>query len=128
MSYNVPMNERTCRDLYALANAMENDPRYRELEELDRLLNSDPEVQGLSTKAKKAAEDFDEALRLYGEDSKEAKEAQHLLYIAKKELDEHPLSRRYYAAYSVIRHRDGAIESILLTPFRSQIACGGKHA
>lgn len=89
--------------LTSLKSELENDPRVIKLDELDEKLNENEEVMKLAYKKDMASVDFDDALKHFGENSKEAKEALKKLHEAKYNLDTHPLVNEYQAAYKEVR-------------------------
>ena len=53
----------------------------------------------------------------------------HELYLAKKELDEYPLSQQYQKAYYAVRRLYAELDEILFGPYQYHLSCGGKpHA
>ena len=121
------MNKLTLESVFALRQAMEIDPAELRLKEAENALNSSEEIQKLSQEVKKALSEYDFALSHFGEESPQVQTAQRALYLAKKELDEHPLAMAYSQAFSEIRKRDAEIDAILFAPFRLRVVCGGKH-
>lgn len=89
--------------LHNLKSELENDPRVLKLADLDKKLNENEEVMKLAYKKDMASVTFDDALKHFGENSKEAKEALKKLHDAKYNLDIHPLVKEYQSAYKEVR-------------------------
>lgn len=86
-----------------LNEAIKEDKRVKVLNELDSKLNSDEEVMALAYKKDMALLEFEDALKHFGENSKEAVEAQKRLYEAKLNLDLNPLVKEYNMAFKEVR-------------------------
>ena len=86
-----------------LKAALDKDSRVILLNELDKKLNASEEVMKLSYKKDMALVKFEDALKHFGENSPEVKDAQKELYEAKKNLDLHPLVIEYNKAYKEVR-------------------------
>lgn len=89
--------------LTSLKSELENDPRVLKLVDLDKKLNENEEVMKLAYKKDMASVTFDDALKHFGENSIEAKEALKKLHEAKYNLDVHPLVKEYQASYKEVR-------------------------
>ena len=66
-------------------------------------MNADKEVMLLAYKKDMASVEFDDALKHFGENSNEAKEALKKLHEAKYNLDSHPVVKEYNNAYKEVR-------------------------
>ena len=115
------MNDDVYQIAEELKNELENDPRVIRLNELEKELNNSQEVALLVMKKDNANNDYNDILRHSKEDSEEAKKYQHILYEAKKALDEHPLVRRYNAAYKEVRELYDNISDILFSSFNASL-------
>ena len=79
--------------------------------------------------AKKKAEGYANSLYFGQDDPEKTPPAQHELYLAKKELDEYPLSQQYQKAYYAVRRLYAELDEILFGPYQYHLSCGGKpHA
>ena len=92
------MNSSLLEKVNNLKLALDKDSRVILLNELDKKLNASEEVMKLSYKKDMALVKFEDALKHFGENSSEVKEAQKELYEAKKNLDLHPLVIEYNKA------------------------------
>ena len=97
------MTNSLVEKLTLLKKELESDPRVLKLNELDKKLNENEEVMKLAYKKDMASVEFDDALKHFGENSKEAKEALKKLHDAKYDLDVHPLVDEYQKAYKEVR-------------------------
>lgn len=88
---------------YELKKAIDNDERVILLERLENEMNNSEEVMKLAYVKDMKADNYENALRFFKEDSDEVKLARQELYLAKKALDEHPLVKAYLKAYSEVR-------------------------
>lgn len=120
------METITVKYLSALKEALASDPRSIALKEIEKQLEESEEVRLLSNKAKEAMEELGYAQEHFGVDSPFSKEKQKELYLAKKALDEHPLSREYTKRYAIIRSLYGEIDALLIGPYRDKRVCLGK--
>lgn len=89
--------------LLSLKKELENDSRVLLLEELEQKMNADKEVMLLAYKKDMASVEFDDALKHFGENSHEAKQALKKLHEAKYYLDSHPVVKEYNNAYKEVR-------------------------
>ena len=97
------MTNSLVEKLTLLKKELESDPRVLKLNELDKKLNENEEVMKLAYKKDMASVEFDDALKHFGKNSKEAKEALKKLHDAKYALDVHPLVDEYQKAYKEVR-------------------------
>lgn len=88
---------------YQLKEEMNKDPRFIALNEAENKMENDPEVIKLTYQKDMKENAYNDALRHYSHDSEEVKKAQHDLYIAKRDLESHPLVRDYLVKYQVVR-------------------------
>ncbi|MCR5491654.1 MAG: YlbF family regulator [Bacilli bacterium] len=117
------MEEKTLNALMNLREALRLDPRIAELSMREEELNASDEVKELRKKVDEANENYSFAVNHYGESNNMSKEALHSLYLAKKSLGEHPLSRRYNEAYSTVRKLYDEIDMRLLGAYRARRNC-----
>lgn len=97
------MTDSLLTKLETLKNILKDDERIKKLDEVDALLSKDENVMKLAYKKDMASVEFDDALKHFGEDSNEVKQAQKKLYEAKLELDNNPLVKEYNNAYKEVR-------------------------
>ena len=98
-----------------LKDAIANDPRYISLNEIEKKMNEDKEVQSLAIAKEKALNEYNDILRHFDRDSDTAKKYQKELYKAKKTLEEHPLVKEYLEEYQKVRILYEQINSILFS-------------
>ena len=68
-----------------------------------------------------ATSEYNDILKYFKEDSLEAKEKRRLLYLAKKELEEHPKVRKYLEKYSEVRKILEEVNHILFDDFTTNL-------
>ena len=106
-------------DIYSLAEkvkeALNNDPRYIALNEAEEKMNNDKIVISLVIAKEKALNEYNDILRHFDRESDTAKKYQKALYVAKKQLEEHPLVKDYLAKYQQVRILYEQINSILFS-------------
>lgn len=106
-------------DIYSLAyelkDLLSNDQRLILLNDLEKQMNENEEVMALAYQKDVAVSNYSDVLNHYAEDSKEAKDAHHELYLKKSALDNHPLVRSYLKAYSEVRDLLFQINEILFS-------------
>ena len=112
------MDETILNSTYELKDALENSNEVKRLKEAEKNMELSEEVMALSYRFSNAQTEYNDILKIYKEDAKEAKEFQHKLYIAKKELDEHPLVKEYLSAFSEVRKIYENIEHEILGDFQ----------
>ena len=115
------MDELTIRKAYELKEILQNDERYLLLLQKEKEMEEDEEVCLLSYKKDVANAKYNDVLRYYSNDSKEAKEAQKELYEAKKELESHPKVIAYLKAYSELRKLLEEVNNILFKYLNTNI-------
>ena len=104
-----------------LKEAIGNDPRYIALNEAEKKMNEDKEVQSLAVAKEKALNEYNDILRHFDRESDTAKKYQKALYEAKKELEEHPLVKDYLVKYQQVRILYEQINSILFSDLNSSL-------
>ena len=117
------MESSTLKTLTLLKEALAADPRSLALKQVEKDLEGSEEIRLLSNKAKEAMEELAYAQGHYGPNSPLSKDKQRELYLAKKALDEHPLSREYSKRYAIIRSLYGEIDALLIGPYREKRVC-----
>lgn len=112
------MSNELLEKLLLLKSELKSDKRVQKLDELEKALNSNEEVMKLAYKKDMASVAFDDALKHFGENSKEAREALKKLHEAKYALDVHPLVQEYNEAYKTVRLLYEYISKELFGEFR----------
>ena len=97
------MDDKLYESLIILKEGIERDSRVIKLNELDNKLSHNEEVMVLSYRKDEANRIYNDAVKYFGEESKEVKDAQKILYEAKLNLDNHPLVKEYNMAYKEVR-------------------------
>lgn len=115
------MNEVLLKGAYSLKDAMKGDPRFLELKEKEEAALKSSGVQELRNKMEEVAKRYEEALSYSSKDSKEIKELEKELFLAKKAFDNHPLMKEYTAAFSVTKYLTLQMDDILFGPFRKKV-------
>ena len=108
-----------------LKEAIANDPRYISLNEIEKKMNEDKEVQSLAIAKEKALNEYNDILRHFDRDSNTAKKYQKELYKTKKTLEEHPLVKQYLEKYQEVRILYEHINSILFSDLNSSLCPKG---
>ena len=117
------MNEELLNSLNKLKEAINNDPRVLKLNELDEKLNKDEEVMKLAYQKDMALISYEDSIKHFGENSKEASEAQKRLYETKLSLDNHPLVKEYNLAYKEVREIYNKINEEIFMRFTKTHRC-----
>ncbi len=119
----VGMDKALYDSLNKLKASMEKDPRVLELNEVDKRLSLNEEVMKLSYKKDMALTSYEDACKHFGETSSEALAKQKELYLAKLELDNHPLVREYNEKYQAVRLMYDEVNKELFGDFISKHKC-----
>ena len=106
--------------LVSLKEAIDKDPDILKLNEIEERLNKSEDVMALSYKKDVALREYEDILRFFKEDPKEAKEKQASLAEAKYNLDTHPLVKEYNEAYKKVRDLFKEINDILFKEFEGK--------
>lgn len=104
-----------------LKELLEEDPRVKRLNELEKKMNEDEEVMSLAYKKDMAAVKYSDILNHFSEESEEAKKALKELHEAKLKLDNHPVVKEYMKAYIEVRELYGEINEIVFANFSSNL-------
>ena len=112
------MNEKIYNLAKELNEVMNNDPRFIRLNELEKKLENDDEVIALAYQKDLASTSYSDILKIYPEDSKEAKASREKLIEAKTKLESHPLVKEYNKVYVEIRMLLLEVNNILFKDFR----------
>ena len=111
------MNQNLLEKALEIKAEIESHPDVVELKRLDKVLNENEEVMKLCYRKDVAATKFEDTVRYFGKDSKEANEAQKVLYQAKLELDTNELVKAYNEQYKKVRKIYDKINEEIFNPF-----------
>ena len=111
------MNQKLAEKALELKNEINSHQDVIELERLNKLLNEDEEVMKLCYRKDVSATKYEDAIRYFGKNSKEADDAQKALYQAKLELDENELVKAYNEQYKKVRKIYDKINKEIFNPF-----------
>ena len=100
---------------YELKDLLSQDERVVLLDKLEKEMNANEEVMALAYQKDLAINNLSDAINHFGENSKEAKNAQHELFQKKEALDNHPLVRQYLKAYQEVRELYFNLNDILFS-------------
>ncbi len=114
------MNEELINKAYNLKEAINVSLTMKNLLEAEQELENNDEAKILSYKMDVEASHYSDILKIYPSDSKEAKEAQHKLYLAKKELDELEVVKKYNKAYKEAKLLFNDINRILFSKYMEE--------
>ena len=112
------MNQSLLDKLNELKEEIEKSPEVLELNRLNSLLENNEEVMRLCYRKDVAVTNYEDALKHFGESSKEASQAQKLLYEAKLNLDNNELVKKYHKQYSIVREMYDKINEVVFNPFK----------
>jgi len=107
---------------FQLKQLLDDDKRMQRLSIIECELNQDLHVLKLSQVMQQRADAYAASM----ESESLSKAAQQQLHLAKRELESHPLVRRYYEAYRPVRELFDLIQTELFAPFNLHI-CGEDH-
>lgn len=97
-----------------------------ELSKKEKEMEHDDGVLLLAYHFDKAQQLYNDILKHFNMESMQAKEVQKQLYLAKKELDEHPLVQEYMRAYTQIRKMYEILQREIFDPFNAH-SCDKKR-
>ncbi len=100
---------------YELKELLSQDERVVLLNKLEKEMNDNEEVMALAYQKDLAISNLSDAINHFGENSEEAKKAQHELFLEKEALDNHPLVRDYLKAYQEVRELYFNLNDILFS-------------
>ncbi len=115
------MNIELANELYVLKRLIDNDPRVLKLNSADNSLSNNDEACSLAYKKQESEIKYSDALKYFPENSKEVNGAQKELFIAKKHIDELPITREYYAAYKDVRELYNYINETLFAELNKRM-------
>ena len=100
---------------YELKDILSQDERVLLLNKLEEEMNANEEVMKLAYQKDVAVSNYSDVLNHFDENSKEAKDTHHEMFLAKEALDNHPLVRKYLKAYQEVRDLYFEINDILFS-------------
>ena len=115
--YHKCMNQNLLEKASKIKQEIESLPEVIELKRLDKVLNENEEVMKLCYKKDVAATKFEDAVRYFGKQSKEANDAQKVLYQAMLALDTNEHVRAYNEQYKKVRKIYDKINEEIFNPF-----------
>ncbi len=121
------MDETILNLSYELKELLNSDPRILTLNEVEKEMENDEEVQLLSLKKDQENSKYNDMVKYYGEKSKEAEKALESFYLAKKALDEHPKVRAYLKAYQAVRLLLEEVNNILFKDYQQNLCPSKKE-
>lgn len=113
------MNDELLKEAYKFKETIENDERVTALKKAEKEMENSEEVMRLAYAFSCAQDDYNDTLRHFSMDSKEARDKQHKLYETKLALDSHPLVKEYNKKYKKVRLMYEKIQKEIFTPFNS---------
>ena len=119
MSFVKLVYNQVMQDIYSLSyelkDLLSQDERVVLLDKLEKEMNANEEVMALAYQKDLAINNLSDAINHFGENSEEAKKAQHELFLKKEALDNHPLVRKYLKAYQEVRELYFNLNDILFS-------------
>ena len=115
--YHNCMIQKLFEEASKLKAEIESLPEVKELEHLNKLLSENEEVMKLSYRKDVASTKYEDAIRYFGKNSKEAGLAQKELYQAKLDLDNNDLVKAYNEQYKKVRKIYDKINEEIFNPF-----------
>ena len=119
MSFTKLVYNQVMQDIYSLSyelkDLLSQNERVVLLDKLEKEMNANEEVMALAYQKDLAINNLSDAINHFGENSKEAKSAQHELFLKKEALDNHPLVRQYLKAYQEVRELYFNLNDILFS-------------
>lgn len=103
-----------------LKEEMDKDPRFKLLLSIEEKMNNNEEVIRLAIAKDKANERYNDLLKIYPEENELVVSAKKELFLAKKELDSHPLVKEYLSAYKEVEMLLYEVNQILFKEFRGE--------
>ena len=101
--YYNQMNERLFYLTNEVKKFLNEDNRIISLNIIEKEMNDNEEVMALAYQKDMALDEYNQILKIYSDNSEEANKARHNLYLKKKELESHPLVKKYLKAYQEVR-------------------------
>ena len=111
------MNEKLAEKVAKLKVEIDSSPEVVELERLNKLLNENEEVMRLSYRKDVCVSKYEDSVKLFGENSLEARNAQKDLHQAKLALDKNELVKKYNEQFKKVRKLYDKINEEIFNPF-----------
>ena len=111
------MNEKLLEKVVDLKKEIDSSSEVIELERLNKLLNENEEAMRLCYKKDLCVTKYEDAIRIFGQNSEEASNAQKALHQAKLDLDNHELVKQYNEQYKKVRKMYDKINEEIFNPF-----------
>ena len=111
------MNEKLAEKVVKLKQEINSLPEVIELERLNKLLNENEDVMRLAYRKDACVTKYEDAVRIFGDKSGEARAAQKDLYQAKLALDENELVKKYNEQFKIVRKLYDNINEEIFNPF-----------
>ena len=111
------MNSSLLEKITKLKEEIDNSPEVKELNRLNELLENNDEVMRLCYKKDIAVANYEDALKHFGDNSPEAKNAQKELHQAKLALDSNDLVKQYNEQYKIVKKIYDKINEEIFNPF-----------
>ena len=117
MFKTINMNQNLIEKTLELKEEINSLPEVIELERLNKLLNKNEEVMKLCYRKDICIAKYEDAVKYFGLESDEARDAQKALYQAKLELDNNGLVKQYNAQFKLVRKIYDKINEEIFNPF-----------
>ena len=118
--------EKAIEKAYLLKQAMNDDPRFISLNEIEKKMENDDEVIKLTYQKDMKENAYNDALKHFSETSEEVKKARKELSLAKGNLESHPFVRDYLKKYQEVRMLIEEINKILFSELQTSICHKGQ--
>jgi len=112
------MDEKILNLTEELKAAMDNDPRFLRLKEIEDRMNNDESVMKLAYQKDMKNDRYNDLLKIYDENNPLVKQAQKELYEANQALNNHLLVKSYMAAYLEVKMVLHQVNNILFGDFK----------
>lgn len=115
------MDDNLLNSVYVLKEYIDNLPQNKRLKELSKMMEEDEDVIRLVMKKEEASQLYEDALKHFSFESKEAKDARIALIDANEKLHANGLVKEYDELYRSMREIDHYIEEQLFISLRKGI-------
>ena len=112
------MNEQTIKNIYLLKSVIEKDDRFKQFRQLEGDLAGNLDVLRLNSELDQLIIKYEDALDFFGEESQEAKELTHQIYLKKLELDSLEVSKKYTEKFIEVRDIYSKLNKKIFSPFK----------
>lgn len=103
-----------------LNESIRNSEVYLECVNKEKMMNESDEVIALAYKKDMVLLRYNDALKIYSDDSEEVKAIRKELSLAKYNLDIHPLVKAYSEAYSLLKQELYKVNNILFSDLKGE--------